>query len=76
MRKISTLSFINKLLVAVVYAVIPINTMAHAGHDHHHWLSGFYHMSAILVLGIALFALLHFFFKRTPKIKCKKTNRG
>ena len=76
MRKLSILSLINKLLAVVIPAIIPFYAMAHTGHDHNHWLSGFYHLSTVLALAIGLSALLYYFFKRAPKIKSKKTNRG
>ena len=73
MGKISTLSLINKLLV-VVHAIIPTQAMAHTGHDHHHWLSGFYHVSALLILVAGLSALLYCILTRVNanKIKRKK----
>ena len=67
MKKISTLSFVNSLLMAMICIVISAGVSAHPGHDHHHWLSGFYHVSAVLGFIIGVIALSYYFLSRTHK---------
>jgi len=74
MKKSTILSFSNSSLLMMVLIVMAFDVSAHSGHDHHHWMSGFYHVLGLFSI-ISLSALLCYLFK-TSQIKRKKTTRG
>ena len=72
MKKNSILSFVNSLPMAMICIVMSASVSAHPGHDHQHWLSGFYHVSAMLGIVLGVTVLSYYILSRVHKVKREK----